>query len=146
VKAGADLYVRSCARCHEKSGTGKGARDVTPDIPDFTSHKWQEQRSDAQLSASILDGKGRDMPAFGDKFTREQVQGIVAYIRQFDPDKGKQSTNATQHTATPQSAPEPARVQQSPDVANLERRMETLRKEMEVLQKQFNDLKSPQKP
>ncbi len=87
--AGNDLFVRSCARCHGKDGKGGPARDDMPAIPDFSSHKWQEQHSDAILLASIMDGKGKEMPAFGEKLTREKAQEVVAFIRKLDPDKSK---------------------------------------------------------
>jgi mono/diheme cytochrome c family protein len=89
VRAPSDLYVKNCARCHGKDGKGKEARGETPNIPDLTSHKWHEQRSDAQLVASILDGKGKDMPAFGDKITEEQARQLVKHLRQFDSEKSK---------------------------------------------------------
>jgi mono/diheme cytochrome c family protein len=84
-----DLYVKNCARCHGKDGKGKEARGDSANIPDFTSHKWHEQRSNAQLVVSIMDGKGKDMPAFGDKISQDQAQELVKYIRQFDPEKAK---------------------------------------------------------
>ncbi len=86
---GNDLFVRSCARCHGKDGKGTEARGDTPSIPDFSSHKWQEKRSDAQLLTSILDGKGKEMPAFGEKITREKAQELVAFIRQWDAKQSK---------------------------------------------------------
>jgi len=87
-----DLYAKNCARCHGKDGKGKEGRKEAPAIPDLTSHKWHGQRSDAQLVVSILDGKGKDMPAFGDKITQEQAKALVNYVRQFDAEKSKESS------------------------------------------------------
>jgi mono/diheme cytochrome c family protein len=84
-----DLYAKNCARCHGKDGKGKEGRKEAPAIPDLTNHKWHGQRSDAQLTVSILDGKGKDMPAFGDKVTPEQAKALVNYIRKFDEEKSK---------------------------------------------------------
>ena len=84
-----DLYRKNCVRCHGKDGKGKEARGEMQAIPDLTSHKWQGQRSDAQLMVSILDGKGKDMPAFGDKINQDAAKELVNYIRQFDAEKSQ---------------------------------------------------------
>jgi mono/diheme cytochrome c family protein len=60
-------------------------RDTLPDIPDFTHGKWHKKRSDGQLLASILEGKGKGMPAFDRKINKKQARGLVAYVRSFRP-------------------------------------------------------------
>jgi mono/diheme cytochrome c family protein len=52
-----------------------------PPIPDFTSRAWQEQRGDAQLAVSILDGRGTLMPAYRDRISGEKVRDLVTYVR-----------------------------------------------------------------
>jgi hypothetical protein len=37
------------------------------------------------LVVSVLDGKGSAMPPFRDKFSREQVRDLVAFVRSFGP-------------------------------------------------------------
>jgi hypothetical protein len=56
-----------------------------PEIPNFTSPRWQESRSDAELVVSITEGKGRHMPPFGRKFNRAQMRQLVHYIRDLAP-------------------------------------------------------------
>jgi hypothetical protein len=56
-----------------------------PVIPDFTDPAWQARRADAQLVASILEGKGDAMPPAGDDVTDAVARGLVAYIRAFAP-------------------------------------------------------------
>jgi cytochrome c oxidase cbb3-type subunit 3 len=85
LREGSRLFHRSCVRCHGPDGKGSGMRDSLPSIPDFTVRSWQEGRSDPQLLASILDGKGIGMPPFRDKVAREQIRDLVAFIRWFDP-------------------------------------------------------------
>jgi hypothetical protein len=46
-----------------------------PDIPDFSDTRWQSRRADEQLMASILDGKGDDMPPQRGKINDEQAKG-----------------------------------------------------------------------
>ena len=52
-----------------------------PDIPDLTSASWQARRTDAQLMASITEGKGSDMPPFSEDITKEQARGLVVFVR-----------------------------------------------------------------
>ena len=120
--AGKTLFKQHCARCHGADGVGKEARAATPAIPDFTHHPWHEQQSGAQLTVSILDGKGKAMPAFGDKISPDQARNLVAYIRKFDP--------------TPTAA-------KSDPESSFEERFQELEKEMEALRKQLHDLQSP---
>ena len=68
-------------------------KPVMPMIPDFTDPQWQVGRSDALLTISTLEGKGRLMPPFRDRLTRPQAQALTAYIRAFGPQK-KPAENA----------------------------------------------------
>ncbi len=79
------LYRQQCMKCHGKDGTGAEARGEMSEIPDFTSRRWQERRSDAKLIVSILDGKNTKMPAFGGKLNEEQARDLLVYIRAFGP-------------------------------------------------------------
>jgi uncharacterized membrane protein len=54
-----------------------------PELPDFRDTTWQARRRDAQLLASILDGKGTRMPPWRDELSEEQARGLVAYVRSF---------------------------------------------------------------
>jgi mono/diheme cytochrome c family protein/uncharacterized membrane protein len=78
-----DLFRQHCAKCHEADGTGSRARRRHPGIPDFTDTSWQAGRGDAQLGASILDGKGKEMPSFRGQVSDEQARGLVTYVRTF---------------------------------------------------------------
>jgi mono/diheme cytochrome c family protein/uncharacterized membrane protein len=78
-----ELFRQRCVKCHGADGTGSPARDRLPEIPDFTQASWQARRADAQLIASILDGKGPEMPPNRGKISEEQARGLVAYVRSF---------------------------------------------------------------
>ncbi len=56
-----------------------------PAIPDFTAREWQTTHENAQLSVSIMEGKGTLMPPWHGKVTPEQVRDLVAYVRNFGP-------------------------------------------------------------
>jgi mono/diheme cytochrome c family protein len=79
------LYKMRCLKCHGPRGRGSDMRDIMPEIPDFTGRKWQERHSDPQLLTSILDGKGKQMPAFSGKISRDQAQKLLEYVRSFGP-------------------------------------------------------------
>jgi uncharacterized membrane protein len=72
-------------RCHGADGTGSRVRRRQPEIPDFTDTAWQARRSDAHLLASILDGKGEEMPPWRGKLSEEQARGLAACVRAFAP-------------------------------------------------------------
>jgi hypothetical protein len=83
------IYRRYCLRCHGAEGDGISKGQKTPQIPDFTSSTWEVRRSDVQLATSITEGKGRFMPAFGDRLHPEEIQALVRYVRGFRPPEFK---------------------------------------------------------
>ena len=69
---GARLYRRSCASCHGTDGQG----GVGPDLTEV------EERLDRDEHVAIVaNGKGSQMPAFGDTLTDEEIDRIVDYER-----------------------------------------------------------------
>jgi mono/diheme cytochrome c family protein/uncharacterized membrane protein len=80
-----ELFRRHCVKCHGADGTGSQGRDRLPEIPDFTNAPWQARRSDGQLLASIIDGKGKEMPPFREKISEEQARDLAAYVRTLAP-------------------------------------------------------------
>jgi mono/diheme cytochrome c family protein len=77
------LYRASCLKCHDTDGKGEIVRDVMPKIPDFTDAAWHAARSDADLSRSILEGKGKSMPPMRGKLGSVEVGQLVAFVRAF---------------------------------------------------------------
>ena len=92
-------------RRHRKQGRAAAC----PEIPDFTNASWQARRADAQLLASILDGKGEDMPPQRGKIGEEQVHSLVAYVRAFAPTtrKSGQEQQKGPASAVPEEAKPP---------------------------------------
>src|SRR5205085_4268026 len=76
------LYNRYCIRCHGVDG--RGVWDI-PDVPDFTSPRWQASRSDAELARIILEGRGAVMPPFRGTLTLEEAWAMPRYLRTFVP-------------------------------------------------------------
>ncbi|MBI1764980.1 MAG: c-type cytochrome [Acidobacteria bacterium] len=74
------IYDTKCVKCH--SADGKGLKSLAP--PDFTDAKWQASRTDAQLKATILNGK-ETMPAFKGALPPADVAALVKLVRGFAP-------------------------------------------------------------
>jgi mono/diheme cytochrome c family protein len=116
------LFRQFCQRCHGADGKGSKRLDG---LPDFSLRQWHQGRSDAQLAASILVGKGEFMPSFSDRFNRQQVRDLVSFIRTFAP-------------AAPRKGESSGR--------SSNQQFDRLQEELKQLQKQFQDLsRNPQK-
>jgi cytochrome c553 len=76
--SGADYKAR-CAMCHGPDGKGDTAMGKKFGLKDLGSAEVQGQ-SDADLTTTITKGKDK-MPAYGDKLSKEQIDGLVKYIR-----------------------------------------------------------------
>jgi mono/diheme cytochrome c family protein len=85
LRAAAALYQVNCMVCHGPDGRGSLVRAAMPPIPDFTTREWQSSHEGAQLSVSILEGKGALMPPWHGKISPEQARDLVAYVRAFGP-------------------------------------------------------------
>ena len=75
---GADFKAK-CAACHGATGAGDTTMGKNLKIRDLGSADVQKQ-SDADLDTVIAKGKGK-MPAYDGKLTKEQIEGLVKYIR-----------------------------------------------------------------
>jgi mono/diheme cytochrome c family protein len=76
---GADLFKSKCAMCHGPDGSGKTMMGEKLKIPDLQSADVQK-KTDADLKALITKGKDK-MPAYETKLSKEQIDKLVAYIR-----------------------------------------------------------------
>jgi mono/diheme cytochrome c family protein len=77
------LFRANCIDCHDPDGRGEGGRESTKDIPDFTDLRWQGSRADHDLRRSILEGKGRSMPAMRAKIKPDDASRLVSLVRGF---------------------------------------------------------------
>ncbi|HKP87062.1 MAG TPA: c-type cytochrome [Blastocatellia bacterium] len=79
---GAAVFGSKCAICHGKDGAGL-PNFKAKGQPDFTNADWQHSHTDAQITESIKNGKGKFMPAFKAKLSDEDVAAVVARVRAF---------------------------------------------------------------
>ncbi|MBX7222726.1 MAG: c-type cytochrome [Blastocatellia bacterium] len=71
-----NLYNGNCASCHGLEGKPQ----VTfPGIPDFTNADWQKKEKDEELTKSIKNGKGTNMPKYVGP--EADVPELLAYVR-----------------------------------------------------------------
>ena len=68
-----------CANCHGAEGKGDTPAGKGMKVKDFASDDVQKQ-SDADLAGIIEKGK-KPMPGYEGKLTKEQIDGLVKYIR-----------------------------------------------------------------
>lgn len=77
--ATANLFKSKCAMCHGPEGSGKTVMGEKLKIPDLRSADVQK-RPDADLKTIIAKGKDK-MPAYEAKLSKEQIDKLVAYVR-----------------------------------------------------------------
>ena len=80
----ASTYKTNCASCHGSDGRGS-AVGKSLHAADFHSAQVQQQ-SDDQLAGVIAEGRG-NMPAFGTRLTKDQINALVKYVRTFGRSK-----------------------------------------------------------
>jgi mono/diheme cytochrome c family protein len=76
--SGASLYKTNCVSCNGPDGRGS-AVGKSLNAADFHSAQVQQQ-SDAQLAGVIAEGRG-NMPPFGTRLSKDQIDALVKYIR-----------------------------------------------------------------
>jgi mono/diheme cytochrome c family protein len=83
IKAGQQLYVRTCAACHGKTGLGDGPKaKALKTIPtNFSKAEYQNQ-TDGEHFYKTRTGNG-DMPKYEGKMSDDDIWNIVNYMRTF---------------------------------------------------------------
>ena len=74
----ASVYKTNCVSCHGADGRGSVV-GKSLHAADFHSAQVQQQ-TDAQLATVISEGRG-NMPAFGTRLSKDQIDALVKYIR-----------------------------------------------------------------
>jgi cytochrome c oxidase cbb3-type subunit 3 len=77
-----------CWNCHAADGKGTASvRGIDSHLPDFTSANFQRSRTDADLTHSILEGKGPLMKSRKEELGTVDVKDMVALVRGFEGGK-----------------------------------------------------------
>lgn len=82
-EAGARLYQKYCQVCHGEEGGGDGIMTSLIGVKpmDHTNPDQTDRLDNSEMIASILDGKGRFMPAWRGILSESDVEALVSYIR-----------------------------------------------------------------
>jgi mono/diheme cytochrome c family protein len=113
--SGAELYRTACVSCHGPDGKGASKSQVGFDVPlpDFTDCRFATPEPDADWAATIhLGGPvrafDRQMPAFVDALTDDEVRRIIGYLRGFcaDPRWPRGDLNLPRPLVTEKAFPE----------------------------------------
>lgn len=80
-------WKAKCASCHGVDGKGVTGQGKKLDIPDFTTAAWKKKVPDEDMRKAINEGfkrpdKPEGMDAYKDKLTPEQIEGLIAYVRE----------------------------------------------------------------
>jgi cytochrome c oxidase cbb3-type subunit 3 len=73
-------WRNQCQSCHGPIGHGDGPQGPMFKAQDLSREEWQAKISDAEIAASITNGKGR-MPKF--ELSEDVVRGLVGRVRSF---------------------------------------------------------------
>jgi mono/diheme cytochrome c family protein len=71
-----ELFKQYCAKCHGEDGKGQTPQGKKLSARDFTDADFQADEKDEELIEHVTEGKD-DMPPFGKKLTREQIESLV---------------------------------------------------------------------
>lgn len=89
-KTGAELYMKACANCHGADGKGASTTQLGLEVapPDFTECTFATREPDGDWIAIAHQGGptrgfSKEMPAFGDALSEDELQKIMDHIRTF---------------------------------------------------------------
>jgi mono/diheme cytochrome c family protein len=78
----AKVFKKKCAACHGKEGEPSKVF-AKQGVRSFKDADWQKSTKDAEVEASIRTGKkGTMMAGFEKQLSDEEIEALVAYIRQ----------------------------------------------------------------
>lgn len=70
ARIGRSLFLKNCAHCHADDATG----DEGPDLRGL-------RRKDDWIARRIRNGVKGEMTAFGEKFSQQDIDALIAYLR-----------------------------------------------------------------
>lgn len=73
IAEGKKFFDRNCAECHGDGTGGSG--------PDLTDNEWLCGGSDAQIFATVSNGRPGGMPSWSSDLKDDEIWKIIAFIR-----------------------------------------------------------------
>lgn len=90
LSAARDNFDGQCAKCHGEAGRGDGAAGSSlPVRPrNFTDCQRMSKESNERIFRTIKGGGesvglSKEMPAWGEAFSDDEIKDLVVYVRQF---------------------------------------------------------------
>jgi cytochrome c oxidase cbb3-type subunit 3 len=75
------IFNGKCATCHGKDGRAKTFKAKFNGARNLADAGWQESVTDERIFNSISNGRGKKMPAFGEKLSQAEIESLVAHVR-----------------------------------------------------------------
>ena len=83
------LWRAKCASCHGVDGKGQTEQGKKMKVADLSSAAWQAEMTDPKIKDAISNGLKRDkdgvkqeMEAYKAKLRADQIDGLVAHVRE----------------------------------------------------------------
>jgi mono/diheme cytochrome c family protein len=92
IADGANMFNRSCASCHGKTGQGDGpaAKQLTPPPSNLVDGEWKHGTSDAEIFTVIRNGVPKTaMKGFASKMTEHEIWDVINYLHSIGPQAAK---------------------------------------------------------
>ncbi len=75
------LFKSKCSLCHGADGSSTTSVGKQMNAPDLRSEAVQKE-TDKQLQEYVANGKGKKMPPFKNSLKEDQIDQLIAYIRE----------------------------------------------------------------
>ena len=77
-------YVKHCAACHAKDGTGNTVQGKKTGAKDYTKDQsFSDAAAFKAIKEGVTEGGKEKMKAFGEKLSDDEIKALVAYVRTF---------------------------------------------------------------
>lgn len=106
IAQGEHLFAENCVSCHGEAGDGSGLAGAA----NFTDQVFMSDETMDAFFAAISDGvTGSAMPAWGEKFSEDQIWSLVNFVWSFAYEPAASEAEPTPATASagPTQSPEP---------------------------------------
>jgi mono/diheme cytochrome c family protein len=83
AEAGKSLYAEYCAECHGTDGNG-----LVPNARNFVDQDYMHGETPSSFYQVITEGRGADMPDFGEQLSSDERWDLAYYVWRFSTDEG----------------------------------------------------------
>jgi mono/diheme cytochrome c family protein len=103
IAQGKELFAANCTTCHGAAGDGSGLAGAA----NFTDQAFMSNEDPLEFFEAIRDGvEGTAMPAWGDKFSEDEIWVLVNFVQTFAYEYGQLEEAAAPAAVEPTQPPE----------------------------------------